>query len=292
MLKRSLALLAVLTSTAVAADESPPQDAPAACIDPVGKNGFPAQLAKGPKVVGTYTLTVGKALVTPRLRLLATSHFMADRVGATSGEWLPGLEVALLPDVTRDGPSYRNSVDQHGYDPLRIGTYRVTVKSAAAKRVVALVEDLGCLEEYVHAPLAPNETKTFWVSTEGVRSYSFSTGHWYDQVPRMYFAVTAGLDPDVQQTPGTKTPHGWIAAQAWENQGGLPSWDDRYLDTFTPGSVMETPAHRFEIVRVELGKNTRVVDGRVVTTGGQPSISALVRVTRRAQDLDTLMRKP
>ncbi|MDX2089912.1 MAG: hypothetical protein SFX73_18800 [Kofleriaceae bacterium] len=289
---RSLALLAVLTSTAAAAAVPPPQDAPAACIDPVGAEGFSAQLAKGPKVVGTYTLPVGKTLVTPRLRLLATSHFMPTRVGASTGEWLPGLEVALLPDVTRDGPSYRNSVDQHGYDPLRIGTYRVTVKSATAKKVVALVEDLGCLEEYVHAPLAPAESKTFWVSTEGVRSYSFSTGHWYDQVARMYFAVSAGLAPDVQQAPGTTTPHGWIAAQAWENQGGLPSWDDRYLDKLTPGSVMETPAHRFEVLRVVLGKNTSVVDGRVVTTGGQPSISALIRVTRRAKELDKLMRNP
>ena len=34
----------------------------------------------------------------------------------------------------------------------------------------------------------------------------------------------------MQQTPGTKTPHGWIAIKAWERvELGLPSWDDKYL---------------------------------------------------------------
>jgi hypothetical protein len=217
-------------------------------------------------------------------------------MGAKTGEWLPGLEVALLPDVERDGVSYRNSVDQHGYDPLRIGTYRVTVKSVTPSRkgniVETLVEDLGCLDEYVHAPLAPNESKTFWVSTETTRTYSFSTGHWYDQVARFSFVVSSGLAPAVQQTPGTKTPHGWISADAWDSNNGFPSWDDRYVDDFKPGSRLETSGYTIDVIDVVLGPDTSVIDGQVHTKGRDPVMSALVRVTRRAKPLEGVHRKP
>ncbi len=297
MLTRSLLIVSLFAATAAeAAEDPPPIDAPAGCIDSVGADGLSTLLARGPKLIGTYQLTAGKKLDTPKLRLLATAHFMPERMGSTKGEWLPGFEVSLLPDVDRDGPNPQNSVDQHGYDALRISTYRVrmrVVKPKAKGAVIeAVVEDLGCMEEYVHAPLAAGESKTFWVSTEGTRTYSFSTGHWYDQVARMYFLVSAGLAPDVQQAPGTKTPHGWISAQAWENQGGLPSWDDRYLDKLTVGSVLELPAHTFEVLKVVLGPSTSVVDGQVQTTGRDPVISTLVRVTRRAKPLERLIRRP
>lgn len=295
---RPLLLLAML-STAAHADEKPdppPADAPPSCIDPGAKNSFSSALAKGPKLVGTYKLVAGKKLVTPNLRLLATAHFMPERMGSTKGEWLPGLEVELLPDVDRDGPSYRNSVDQHGYDPLRIGTYRVSVKGVTKSKgttiVETIVEDLGCMEEYVHAPLAPNESKTFWVSTEATRTYSFSTGHWYDQVARFSFAVSSGLAPDVQQDPGTKSPHGWIAAQAWDSNEGFPSWDDRYLDKLRPGDVLKTAGYTVEVIDVVLGPDTTVVDGRVHTKGRDPVISALVKVTRRAKPLEGVHRYP
>lgn len=295
MLTRALLVITALTTSAAAQDE-PPIDAPAGCIDPVGADGLPTLLARGPKVIGTYRLIDGKPRDTPKLRLLARAHFMPERGGSTKGEWLPGFEVSILPDVDRDGPNPQNSVEQHGYDPLRIGTYRVrmrVVKPKAKGSVIeAVVEDLGCREEYVHPPLAPGEQKTFWVSTEGTRTYSFSTGHWYDQVARMYFLVSSGLAPDVQQVPGTKTPHGWISAQAWENQGGLPSWDDRYLEKLTAGSVLDLPEHEVRVLKVVLGAGTSVVDGDVVTTGGQPAISTLVRVTRRAKPLEGLIRRP
>ncbi len=292
MLHRSLALVALVAATAQARPARP-YDAPPSCIEPVGKEGLPLAIAKGPKVLGTYKLKSGKALDTPRLRILATSHFMAERVGSKNGEWLPGLEVSLLPDVDRDGPAPENSVDQHGYDPLRIGTYRVTpLRVLKSGEIETLVEDLGCEEEYVHAPLAVGAAKTFWVSTEATRTYSFSTGYWFEQVARMYFLVSSGLDPDVQQTPGTKAPHGWISAQAWDSNEGWPSWDDRYLDELTPGRRLETSGYTIDVVKVVLGKDTSVVDGRVVTKGRQPVISALVTVTRKEKRAEDALRHP
>jgi hypothetical protein len=290
MLTRSLLLVSLLAATAHAARPEHPPDAPPSCIDPVGKDGLPLAIARGPKVIGTYKLINGKTLDTPKLRLLATAHFMAERVGSKNGEWLPGLEVSLLPDVDRDGPAPENSVDQHGYDPLRIGTYRVTVIGVKGKVIETMVEDLGCEEEYVHAPLAANESKTFWVSTEATRTYSFSTGYWFDSVARMYFLVSSGLAPDVQQTPGTKTPHGWISAQAWDSNEGWPSWDDRYLDKLTPGADLETSGYKIKVIKVVLGKDTSVVDGTVVTKGRQPVISALVTVTRKEKRSETAIR--
>jgi hypothetical protein len=263
------------------------------CIDPVGATGLPIALSRGPQIVGTYQLVAGKPLVTPRLRLLATAHFVPTRVGSKEGEWLPGLEATLIPDADRDGISYRNSVDQHGYDPLRIGTFRISVKSVGAVKgtttVETLVEDLGCLEDYVHAPLAPGESKTFWVSTEATRKYSFSVGHWYEGIEQMYFLVSSGLGPASQQAPGTKTPHGFIAAQTWETG---PSWDDRNLDEITVGRVFQLNRHTVEVLRVVLGPDTSVVDGRVHTKGRDPVVSVLVRATRRLKPLEGLVRHP
>ncbi|MFN0246086.1 MAG: hypothetical protein ACKV2T_04210 [Kofleriaceae bacterium] len=297
-LLRSVLLVGALASAATADEKKdpPPVDAPPSCIDPVGKDGLSTALAKGPRVVGTYKLVAGKKLTIPGLRLLATARFVPDRVGATTGEWLPGLGAVLLPDVDRDGESYRNSVDQHGYDPLRIGTYRISVKSVSTTKagtiVETLVEDLACMEDYVHAPLAPNESKTLWISTEATRNYGFSTGHWYDQVPRFYIAVSSGLAPDVQQEKGTKSPHGWISAQAWDSNGGHPSWDDRYLDKLRAGDVLKTAGYTVEVLKVVLGPDTTVVDGRVHTKGRDPVISALVKVTRRAKPLEGVHRLP
>ena len=132
-------------------------------------------------------------------------------------------------------------------------------------------------------PLAAGASKTFWVSTEANQTYAFSTGHWYQQVPRMYYRLTSALDPEVQQEPGTTSPHGWISAQAWEREDGLPSYDDRYLRTLTPGAVSDLPAHKVEVLRVVVGKDTHVIDGRVHTSGGQPVASVLVKVTRKAK---------
>lgn len=291
MLTRSL-LLVALFATAANARPARPFDAPPSCIEPVGKDGLPLAIARGPKVIGVYKLKNGKTLDTPRLRILATAHFMAERVGSKNGEWLPGLEVSLLPDVDRDGPKPENSVDQHGYDPLRIGTYRVTVLGVKGKDIETLVEDLGCQEEYVHAPLAPEESKTFWVSTEATRTYSFSTGYWFESVARVYFLVSSGLAPDSQQTPGTKTPRGWISSQLWDSNGGVPSWNDSDLEKLVPGAVLESSGYTLAVHRVVLGKDTSVVDGRVVTKGRQPVISALVTMTRKAKPAETILRSP
>jgi hypothetical protein len=286
-------------SSLLAADEGPPVDAPASCVAPTGKDGrgLPTALTEGPKVVGTYKLTAGTKLVTPVFSLLATAHFMPERMGSTQGEWLPGLEVRLVKDIEKNGESYRNSVDQHGYDPIRIGTYRVTVTGVAKQKgkavVDVLVEDLGCLEYYTHVPLAHGESVNVWVSTEATATYAFSTGHWYDSVDQMTFAVTSGLDPDVQQDPGTKTPHGWIAINAWERvELGLPSWDDKYLRDIKVGTHYEMPAYTVDILKIVVGADTTPDEYRVTTKGRDPVIHILAKITRKTKTGDKLIRKP
>jgi len=270
---------------AKAAPEGPPIDAPPACIDPVGATGLPLAITRGPSAARTHRLVVGKPMVVGNLRLRAAARFIPERVGSSAGEWLPGLEAQLVAEAKRDGVAFRNTVEQSGYDPIRIGTLRVSVIKVSNKRkrttLEVLVEDLGCRDQYVHPPLAAGASKTFWVSTEATPTYYFSTGHWYDQVPAMYFMVSSGLDPDVQQEPGTRTPHGWINSQAWEREGGLPSSESKYLKTLTAGAVFDLPIHRVEVLRVEVGKDTSVVDGRVHTVGRLPVVSALVKVTRK-----------
>src|SRR5689334_20513194 len=96
--------IALLTVSAPAlADDGPPIDAPGSCIDPIGKDGLPKALVDGPKVIGTYKLTVGKPFETKLFRLVAAAHFMPERVGSSKGEWLPGLEVQLVKEIARDG---------------------------------------------------------------------------------------------------------------------------------------------------------------------------------------------
>jgi len=298
MSKLLMAATLLAVSTPAFADEGPPIDAPASCIAPTGKDGLglPKALVDGAKVVGTYKLTAGKALVTSTFRLLATAHFMPERVGSDKGEWLPGLEVQLVKEIERDGESYLNSVSQHGYDPVRISTYRVTVTGVAKVKgstvVDVLVEDLGCLESYTHVPLAQGESTTVWISTEATSSYAFSTGHWYDNDDRMTFAVTSGLDPDVQQTPGTKTPHGWIAIKAWERVDlGLPSWDDKYLRDVKAGTHYEMPAYKVDVVKVVVGADTTPNEYNVTTKGRAPVIHVLAKITRKTKTGGELIRK-
>lgn len=284
-----------LVSAARAAEPAPPDtpkvpaDAPPACVDPVGAEGFSPLLARGPKKLGTYKLISGKTLDTPRMRLKVSGKFIPERMGSTRGEVLTGISVALLPDVVRDGESPDNSVDETGIGPVRIGTYRVSVQPDPVKKgrpitYQALVEEVGCPARAVHPPLAVGASKTFWLSTEAVETYAFSEGDWFESMPEVYARLSAGLDPDVQQTPG-KPPHGWINFQGWERMSGLPTSQDFYLDKMQ-GAVIELPEHKLEILKVVLGADTtrdaEWGNGRILTKGRQPVVSALVRITRKA----------
>jgi hypothetical protein len=288
-------LCSVALSSLVRADERAPPaerkvpaDAPPACVEPVGAEGPSPLLARGPKTLGTYTLSSGKSLDTPRLRLKVSGRFIPERLGSSRGELLTGISVALLPDVDRDGENPQNSVDETGLGPVRIGPYRVSVQPAPFKRgrpqtYRALVEEVGCPARAVHPPLAVGASKTFWLSTEAVATYAFSHGDWFDSMPEVYARLSAGLDPDVQQTPG-EPPHGWINFQGWERMSGRPTSQDFYLDKMQ-GAVVELPEHRLEILKVVLGAETTRDEewgnGRVVTKGKPPVVSALVRITRK-----------
>lgn len=276
-----------------------PADAPPACVDPVGADGPSRLLARGPKKLGTYKLTSGKSLDTPRLRLKVSGKFIPERLGSSKGELLTGISVALLPDVDRDGENPRNSVDETGLGPVRIAHYRVSVQPAPVKKgkpltYQALVEEVGCPERAVHPPLAVGAAKTFWLSTEAVATYAFSEGDWFDSMPEVHARLSAGLDPDVQQTPG-EPPHGWINLQGWERMSGLPTSRDLYLDKM-PGAVLELPEHRLEILKVVLGAETKRDEewghGRIITKGKQPVVSALVRITRKPPEPSPAVEPP
>lgn len=282
----------------VTAPEEPtgPVDAPPECVDPVPSGetaelvGLSDRLLSGPRKLGTYKLVDGKALDTPKLRLIARGKFIPARVGAKEGEVVASMAAALLPDVDRDGENPENSVDHNGLGAMRVGSYRVTMRVLEAKpgskpTYEAVVEEIGCPEKAVHPPLAAGAQKTFWISTEAVASYSFSRGEWYESVPRTYVALTADLDPSVQQTPGQR-PHGWINVQALESQNGVSKSEERLLDQLD-GAVMTLPEHKVEILKVALGAETERAlpparAGQVVTNGKPPSVSVLVRLTRTA----------
>ncbi len=274
-----------------------PVDAPAECVDPVPSGesaelvGLSELLLRGPVKLGTYKLVDGKALDTPKLRLLARGKFIPARVGAKEGEVVASMAAALLPDVDRDGENPENSVDNNGLGSMRVGSYRVTMrvleaKAGAKPTYEAVVDEVGCPEKAVHPPLAGGAQKTFWLSTEGVASYAFSTGEWYESVPRTYVALTADLDPAVQQTAGQR-PHGWINVQALDSRNGVTKSEERLLDQLD-GAVMTLSEHKVEILKVALGAETERAApparaGQVVTNGEAPSVSVLVRLTRTAE---------
>jgi hypothetical protein len=283
---------------AASAPEDPtgPVDAPPECVDPVPSGetaelvGLSERLLNGPRKLGTYKLVDGKALDTPKLRLIARGKFIPARVGAKEGEVVASMAAALLPDVDRDGENPENSVEHNGLGAMRVGSYRVTMRVLEAKPgskpiYEAVVEEMGCPEKAVHPPLGAGAHKTFWISTEAVASYSFSRGEWYESVPRTYVALTADLDPSVQQTPGQR-PRGWINVQALESQNGVSKSEERLLDQLD-GAVMTLPEHKVEILKVALGAETERAapparPGQVVTNGKPPSVSVLVRLTRTA----------
>jgi hypothetical protein len=298
--------LIVLAPDTARADRPPPAaepeatgpvDAPAECVDPVPSGesaelvGLSELLLRGPVKLGTYKLVDGKALDTPKLRLLARGKFIPARVGAKEGEVVASMAAALLPDVDRDGENPENSVDNSGLGSMRVGRYRVTMrvleaKAGAKPTYEAVVDEIGCPEKAVHPPLAGGAQKRFWLSTEGVASYAFSTGEWYETVPRTYVALTADLDPAVQQPAGQR-PHGWINVQALESRNGVTKSEERLLDQLD-GAVMTLSEHKVEILKVVLGAETERAApparaGQVVTSGKPPSVSVLVRLTRTAE---------
>jgi len=269
------AMVFVLTAPMIA--HAVPADAPVGCVDPVGADGAPARVSRGAQLVGTYQLVADKPLDTAHVRLTVHDVFIPERVGSTRGEHSIGLTAQLLPDVIRDGESAANSVDLNDLSTALLGTYRIAVK-ADRSGYRATIEDLGCPERAVHPPLALHQSKTFWLSTEGVKTYAFSTGEWYDNDYQVYAALTADLDPTVQQTAGT-SPHGWLNLQGWETG---PTFADIDHTKLRAGAVIELADHRLVVKKVVLGPNTSIVDGRVITTGGPPVVSVLVELTRNA----------
>lgn len=280
-------LLSLLSTTAHAKDYEPsetPIVAPAGCVEPI-EGGITAPIQRGPKLVGVYRLANGKSLDTPRLRLKAYGRFIPDRVGATTGETMASFEAQLLPDVIRDGENPVNSKFDAAPGVLRILNYRVSLRTVSTKPLAydATVEDIGCTEESTVPPLAAGQSKTFWVSTGGVLTFSFSNVPWYMSGDRMQATLMSSLAPDVQQTDKAN-PHGYLSLHWFEGRDGQPSSTEMSNEKLT-GAKATLLDYKFEVLRVVWGKDTRLVTDkegytRLLTKGGIPEGSVLVKVTR------------
>ncbi len=277
-----IALISTISTSALAWEPSDdPVDVPRACVDPVGLDGVTSLVTRGPKLVGVYRLKDRKTLDTPKLRLRAYGEFIPERLGSSRGEVQARFEAALLPDVVRDGPNPENSVFTSAPGVLRIGLYRVSLRTVTTKPLTydATVEEIGCPEEGTTPPLATaHDTRTFWVSTDGVMKYGFSRRPWYMSGDRLQITLLTSLDPDVQQKDKAN-PTGGIMLHMWEGLDGHPRWGE-LTDGKIAGSVTQLQDHKIEVLRVIWGKDTRLVDDRLVTKGTEPAATILVRVTR------------
>jgi hypothetical protein len=280
MLARAVVLLAFLAHAAPATADTdedwPLLDAPATCLAPVGGDGLAEAIARGPTLLGTYKLANTKDLDTPVLRLRAYGQFIPTRLGAKTGEVQARFEAGLLPDVKRDGASYKNTSYTSAPGSLRIGPYRVTTRVLDARALTyeATVERIGCFERAMHPPLARGSQLALWLSTEGTRHYEFGTNHLH---ANLFLYINADLAPDVQQDD-PKGPHGYLSFTA--GNGSMSYEDSKMLNQDTlAGAKFVLHQHRFEILKVVYGKDTVVSGGRVYTKGKAPIASVLVRVT-------------
>ncbi len=253
--------------------------APAGCVEPIA-NGITAPIARGPKPVGVYRIANGKSIDTPRLRLKAYGRFIPERMGSTKGEVMASFEAQLLPDVVRDGENPVNSKFDAAPGVLRILNYRVTLRTVSTKPLLydAIVEDIGCTEEGTVPPLAAKQAKTFWVSTDGVMTFSFSNVPWYMSGDRLQATLMTSLGPDVQQTDKAN-PFGHIMLHFFEGRDGSPS-STEFVNDKIAGATATLLDYKVEVLRVVWGKDTRLVDGRLITKGNVPAGSVLVKVTR------------
>ncbi len=280
-------LLSLISATAHAKEYEPsetPIVAPTGCVEPI-EGGITAPIKRGPKLVGVYRLANGKSLDTPRLRLKAYGRFIPSQVGSTTGETMASFEAQLLPDVIRDGENPENSKFDAAPGVLRILNYRISLRTVSTKPLAydATVEDIGCTEESTVPPLAAGQAHTFWVSTDGVMKFSYSKVPWYMSGDRLQATLMSSLAPDVQQTDKAN-PTGYLMLHWFEGRDGAPASTEFTNEKLT-GAKATLLDYKFEVLRVVWGKDTRLVQDkygveRLVTKGGIPQGSVLVKVTR------------
>lgn len=285
---RQLLLASVLASLASLPDPSTalawepsetPIVAPPGCVEPIA-DGITAPIKRGPTRIGVYRLANGKAIDTPRLRLKAYGRFIPERLGSRRGEVMASFEAQLLPDVIRDGENPDNSVFDAAPGVLRILSYRVTLRTVSTSPLAydAIVDDVGCPEESTVPPLAAGQSRTFWVSTDGVMKFSFSNVPWYASGDRLQATLMSSLEPDVHQRDKAN-PTGHLMLHWFEGRDGHPESTELVNDKIA-GSSATLQDYRVRVLRVVWGKDTRLVDGRLVTKGNLPAGSVLIEVTR------------
>lgn len=257
-------------------------EAPASCIDPVGKDGPTPWLASGPVQLGSWELKHGKVLDTPRVRIRVYGDFIPTQMGASTGDHVTNFEVQLKPNIDREDPSPFNTAYTWVGSMLAIGTYQVKVDPIPGEkgRYRAVLWDAGCREKYMVPVLEPGESRTFWLSTDGVRHLHFrelSQDYLIDA--ETLIELSADLDPDVQQGD-TKDPHGWYRIKGIDRDGGRPIIEDRVHRDVVVGEPLVLMNHTLTVLRVEHGPETRIEDGKVFTKGGLPRVSMLLGVTR------------
>lgn len=262
-----------------------PLDAPATCVAPTENQGLAAAISTAPKLLGKIKLTHGKAKVAFGIRIKVRTGYMPAGHGQPGGEELVGMSVENVAAIKQDGINSRNTLDVHGLDPVRIGTQRVTLRALPSKRkqarYEATVEDLGCLEQYTHPPLARSgDAVMVWLSTAAVASYRLSDGEWFEQVPSAGVDITSGLQTNPARTE-VKGQQAWIALNLFDNLSGTGTSMRITNDVFVAGAKLTTPAYVAEVLDVRLDPDATRIENLVITTSGIPDIAALVRIVRR-----------
>ncbi|MBA2544275.1 MAG: hypothetical protein H0V17_31815 [Deltaproteobacteria bacterium] len=283
MSNRLIVAFALLLGSSTARAEQDPRDIPTAapkgCVEPID-GGIPAQVQRGPKLVGVYRLVNGKPLDTPLLRLRAYGQFIPERMGSSRGEVQARFEAQLRTEVRRDGENPDNSKFESAPGVLRIANYRVSLRTVSTKPLTydAIVEDIGCPEDSTVDPLAAKQSHELWVSTDGVMKFYFSKVRWYSGGDTLQLTLMTGLAPGVQQKDKAN-PTGHLMLHLFESRDGAPA-SKEFTNADLAGAKATLLDYKVEVLRVVWGTETKLVDGQLVTRGKEPAGSVLVRVTR------------
>lgn len=299
----------VVASTA-GADTTDPRAVPpppSPCIGVMGEDGMPAVLRDGPHVIARHTLKPGqKASVglaptsegrKRTLTLAVSDGFMPAFVGSKTGEHLPQATITLEPDRKTDGENTANTATAFLPATLTLRDKRVefsadsVVEGAVEGAFVAVVTDLGrggdCREDEHSGALKAGETRRFWLSTFGTRTFDFSEGESWSSPDQLQLSLQTYSSPNsnrkvVLGSGGRSlTPGGlklYVTASGSQNVGAKNVGEvDLVGDAH---GTLDVGAYRIEALKVVHGAESRIAFNELYAPG-EPVASVLVRITRK-----------
>jgi hypothetical protein len=277
----------VLTCVAAVATHATGAAAASPCTEPDGKDGMPKALAS-PKELARKTLEPGKSFDAGPLKISLSKAIMPAFVGSTQGEAVVDGNVVHVADLKRDGESSKNSASMHLPGVIRLGGHRVTFTEAGKTALAAFdvkVDELGC-DEIEHGPaMKKGQTRTMWLSMEGVSAVKMYEGDEHFSSDYFELYLTSGLNEnssgkvmlDDANRPLTRA---WISLRGVDNNStGRGSGELNAIKINTPGSSFATDAYKVDVLRVMHGPKTKL-RFKEPYAPADPVVSVLVRVTR------------